>query len=544
MLAAAYLRVSKAEDGHDTIENQRPLIEKLCRERGFRVHDFYEDDDVSGKIPMERRPEGARLFADARLRAFDTVVVWRVDRLGRDTRQILNAAHDLKSVGLKVVSATEAFDTTTSAGELMFEMLASFAAHERRTILERSKAGCLRSVGEGAYHGGVVAYGYRVEGERRNARLVPNEEPFPGIGLSEAAIVRWLYHHIAVERGTTCSAAQYLNGLGVPTRYALGGFTHKRTDRAEPSGRWRPAAIYNIVTKPLYRGVWPYVTKGGETVERAVPALVEEETWHRAQAQLRQNCRFSRRNGKRDYLLRGLVRCAHCGRTYTGSETEVGGKRYPRYACHGSTAAGEKCPGAGLPAVDAEARVWEHLCSRVKDRARLIREIEKRLQEKQQDGTHLLQEREAVQRELAGKEDERGRLFSLYRRGRMEDAELDRQLDEVKAEEMALHRRLNALECDLRDIQDKEVRLHELQALAETCERLLENAHTPEEKRQTLELMVDTVWAETVERVSRCRAKVRLRVEWSLGDTCIIASNSRARVESNYTFNDLLLLAA
>ena len=76
----------------------------------FRV---YADDGISGTVPLEHRPEGSQLLKDARLGKFDQLLIYRLDRLGRDTRLILNAVADLEKLGVRVRSMTEEFDTAT-----------------------------------------------------------------------------------------------------------------------------------------------------------------------------------------------------------------------------------------------------------------------------------------------------------------------------------------------------------------------------------------------------------------------------------------------
>ena len=65
-----------------------------------------------GILPLDQRPEGTRLLADARTGKIDTLYVYRLDRLGRDPRLILNAINEFESLGVQVKSMTEEFDTT------------------------------------------------------------------------------------------------------------------------------------------------------------------------------------------------------------------------------------------------------------------------------------------------------------------------------------------------------------------------------------------------------------------------------------------------
>ncbi|MDQ3395114.1 MAG: recombinase family protein, partial [Bacteroidota bacterium] len=75
------------------------------------------------------------------LRKDDVVVVWRLDRLGRSLRHLVNTVGMFKEMGVEFISINDSIDTTTSQGRLMFNLFASFAEFERELISERTKAG-------------------------------------------------------------------------------------------------------------------------------------------------------------------------------------------------------------------------------------------------------------------------------------------------------------------------------------------------------------------------------------------------------------------
>lgn len=128
------MRVSKA-DGSQSVDLQRDALLRA----GILPEQLYEDR-ASGK--RDDRPG-----LDACLKALrdrDTLVLWKLDRLGRDLRHLINTVHSLteRGVGLKVLTGQgAAIDTTTSAGKLVFGIFASLAEFERDLIAERTKAG-------------------------------------------------------------------------------------------------------------------------------------------------------------------------------------------------------------------------------------------------------------------------------------------------------------------------------------------------------------------------------------------------------------------
>src|SRR5580693_7599192 len=191
MAVGIYVRVSTEEQRErQSIVTQREFAARYCDLHQLNVYETYADDGVSGTIPIEQRSGTIRLLDDARKGKFDQLLVFKLDRLGRDTRLILNAVAELEKHGVRVRSMTEEFDTATSTGRLMLTMLSGFAAHERDMIRERSMAGTDRLARAGAWLGGIVPYGYRKEGEDKEARIVLSDEEIPSVGISEAEVIR------------------------------------------------------------------------------------------------------------------------------------------------------------------------------------------------------------------------------------------------------------------------------------------------------------------------------------------------------------------
>ena len=129
-----YMRVSKA-DGSQTTDPQRDALLAA----GIDEEQLYQDH-ASGK--KDDRPGLAACLKS--LRAGDTLVVWKLDRLGRDLHHLVNTVHDLtaRGVGLKVLTGQgAAIDTTTAAGKLVFGIFAALAEFERELISERTVAG-------------------------------------------------------------------------------------------------------------------------------------------------------------------------------------------------------------------------------------------------------------------------------------------------------------------------------------------------------------------------------------------------------------------
>jgi DNA invertase Pin-like site-specific DNA recombinase len=129
-----YMRVSKA-DGSQTLDLQRDALLAV----GIEVDFIYED------LASGRRDDRPGLVACLKaLRDGDTLVVWKLDRLGRDLRHLINTVHDLveRGVGFRVLTGHgSSIDTTTASGKLIFGIFAALAEFERELISERTRAG-------------------------------------------------------------------------------------------------------------------------------------------------------------------------------------------------------------------------------------------------------------------------------------------------------------------------------------------------------------------------------------------------------------------
>ena len=138
MRVAIYARVSTANNGQDPAVQTRELLEYIKR-RGWELAGEYVDVGVSGT--KQGRPALDRLMVDAHRRRFDVVAVWRFDRFARSTSHLLRALETFQALGIHFVSLSEAIDTSTPAGKLVFVVLGAVAELERSLIVERVKAG-------------------------------------------------------------------------------------------------------------------------------------------------------------------------------------------------------------------------------------------------------------------------------------------------------------------------------------------------------------------------------------------------------------------
>jgi DNA invertase Pin-like site-specific DNA recombinase len=134
---ALYARVS-------TLNSQNPEMQvaelrEYAQRRGWALSGEYVDIGVSGA--KESRPELNRMLEDAHLRRFDAIVVWKLDRLGRSLKHLVNTIEDLAAYGVSFISLRDNLDLSTPSGRLMMHIIGAMAQFERELIRERVSAG-------------------------------------------------------------------------------------------------------------------------------------------------------------------------------------------------------------------------------------------------------------------------------------------------------------------------------------------------------------------------------------------------------------------
>ena len=438
--AAVYCRVStddQAERG--TIESQVEYAEKYCELNQIAIVKVYKDDGITGTIPLQERPAGAELIADAKAGLFSTLLVFKLDRLGRVTRIIINAIYDLEQYNVKLKSMTEPFDTSDPSGRFLLTILAGVADLERSNILQRMQLGANRAAAAGKWLGGIVPYGYIVNDDRF---LEVNETEIPGTGMSEADVIRLIFRLIAKEKMSSIAVAHRLNSLGIPPSYVLRGIKGKRHKHTR--GIWFTGRVLCIAKNTTYYGVHRYGKRsphGRELIEREVPAIVSKEIWDEAQEVMHSNQLTAMRNAKTKYLLRGLIKCAACGSTYVGVNAK--GSRY--YTCNGKRMykklGREKCTALAVNMDWVENEVWEDCMQYINNPNMVVEAIE----ENQGKATESAKQIRLLEMQLAECENERERVMDVYRAKLITFEEVEKQLRKVADKKSTVQFELSAL---------------------------------------------------------------------------------------------------
>jgi DNA invertase Pin-like site-specific DNA recombinase len=179
-MLVGYARVSTQDQNLDL--QRRELKKAGCKK-------IYEDT-VSGK---QANREGLALALEV-LREGDTLVVWKLDRLGRGLKQLIVLVEELEKRGVHFQSLTDSINTRTTAGRFFFHVMASLAEMERELIIERTKAG-LRAAKEMGRTGGRkrLMTDSKIESAKKLlASGIPAREVAANLGISIPTLYRWI----------------------------------------------------------------------------------------------------------------------------------------------------------------------------------------------------------------------------------------------------------------------------------------------------------------------------------------------------------------
>ena len=327
--AAGYTRVSTEEQAREGygLDAQKSAVEAYCKAQGWQLVEVYIEAGVSGKSTRGRGAL-ARMLQAADAHAFDRLVFWKLDRLSRNLRDVLDLSDRLENAGVEIVSVQEGIDAGTATGRLQRNILGTLAEFERETITERIKEALAEKARQGELLG-PIPLGYR---RLEDGRIAIEEE--------EAAFIRALFTRYAVGDVSLRELATWARGRGA------------RSTNGKPFDRLN---LRKLLANISYTGKTAYKRRSGGTlvVDGAHPAIVDDALFDRVQQargrRRRKGALNPRPFGKTPYPLSNVAKCAACGAPMSGSAGGRAGTRYMR--CSTSARGGRRaCSQRMVPA--------------------------------------------------------------------------------------------------------------------------------------------------------------------------------------------------
>jgi site-specific DNA recombinase len=349
---ATYARVSTQEQVEGTsMEFQDAQLTGYCALQNWTIINAYTDPGFSGK--NGDRPGLERLLADAKIGLFDKVLVFKLDRLARNLRLLLEIEQKLRSYGISLISVKEAIDTSSSTGKMMFQMFGMVAEWEREAIIERTSNGKLQRFKEGCWAGGKTPFGYAYD--KATKKLVVDE--------NNARTIRRIFYEYA-DGKTLYGISDRLNKDKIPAR-------------GKNSPGWRQTAIRQVLINPTYKGMavvhrYSHISDINKidlskTIQVPVPPLVDEQIWNICQERLKNNKQV-RPLSQGEFLLQGMITCGTCGYAYRAERFKD--VRY--YMCRGKMAyhhldGSPRCQSPSIKAEWLENEVWKRILEIIND---------------------------------------------------------------------------------------------------------------------------------------------------------------------------------
>ncbi|WP_414055558.1 recombinase family protein [Macrococcus equi] len=306
--AAIYARVStvsQAEEGF-SIDGQIALLKDICANNNYEVYDIYVDRGISGK--NMNRPALVQMNEDARNGMFDIIMVYKANRLARNTSDLLKMVEEYQKYNIEFISHTEKFDTTNAAGKLMLQIMASMAEYERNQIVENVILGQTKRAKNGYYNGNSLL-GYD---------KIPDDKKHLKVNKSEAEIVRRIFN-------------EYANGKGYR---AIANGLNKDGLRTKKGNPFDIAGVKYILNNVFYIGQikfqqyigWNEKRRKGYNpnpiiAEGKHEPIIEKELWDKVHRRMTEMSKKPQVHGKGTNVLTGLIRCPVCGHAHAASNT-------------------------------------------------------------------------------------------------------------------------------------------------------------------------------------------------------------------------------
>jgi len=314
-----YVRVSTEEQAQEgfSVRGQTEKLKSYALLKDWDIYDIYSDEGISGKNIVDR-PAINRLIDDIESGKVNNVLVFKVDRLTRSTRNLLELVELFEEYNCAFNSLTESIDTDTPSGRMFLKIIGIFAEFERENLVSRLKLGFERKAKEGyTLANNNISYGYdRAKGQKVQT-----------INVDESKIVQEIFSMFLDKNISMTQIAKTLNARKVLTKNDT---------------TWKPATIKQMLTNPTYIGKVRYSlsdeSKYFESDGHHEP-IISDKIFYLAQEKIKNTPYISRtKRPKADNYFCGVLVCGACGSKFTTKNiprrSKNGEKLYNRnYIC-------------------------------------------------------------------------------------------------------------------------------------------------------------------------------------------------------------------
>ena len=319
MKTALYMRVSTLEQVQEgfSLQSQKRKLIAYCEAMGWTVSNIYADEGISG-ASISKRPSCSQMLADIKNGMFENVLIVKVDRLCRNTKELLEIVEILQKYNVRLNAVDEKIDYTTDVGKMVLTMLGSFAEFERNRITQRFKEGRTQKVLQGIKSKtSSPLFGYNYE----NSHYIINH--------SEAKIVKKVFE-LALNN---VSFHEIARRISADPNYNTKNIV------------WNPDKVRRILRNPTYKGCTyngyfchDNTVNYDALIVKAVNVeqIISDEDWNNINAILKsRQGSHTRKFSLNDFTFGDVAYCGVCGKKmYAKNSKERGDKRRYYYRCN------------------------------------------------------------------------------------------------------------------------------------------------------------------------------------------------------------------
>jgi len=454
-LTAIYARVSSERQKEEkTIGSQTSELKEFAKAHGCIVPEgwIFEDEGYSGATLARPGLEHLRDLASAG--QLEVILVHSPDRLSRRYAYQVLLLEEFARKGVEV-RFLKGQAGQSPEEQLLVQFQGMIAEYERAQIAERSRRGKRHRAKSGSVNVlSAAPYGYRYlkKSDGQEACYVVDEE--------QAAVVRQIFEWYAQEGLSVGMIARRLTEQGVATR--------------KKKRRWERSVVWAMLRNPAYAGraaygktasapririTRPLRQKGGfskrcsanrerppeQWIEIAVPALVSETIFARAQERLAENQRLSRKNTRELTLLQGVLVCGQCGYSLYRTSTRTTKRQAKYYRCLGSDRwrhfMETPCGCRPIRVEDLDEAVWNQVENLLENPALIRAEIERRREESLQSNP-VEKRRHSLEQALHRYARQSDKLLDAYQEGLLGLAELRQRMPSLRKKQAAAQKEL------------------------------------------------------------------------------------------------------
>lgn len=334
--AVGYCRFSSDGQREESIDGQKRAIIKYAQEHNLIISKWYIDEACSAKTA--RRPQFQQMIKDSKLREFDTLLIYKIDRFSRDDYDTVFYKRQLRLNGVKIISVCENIDESPQ-GQILLKLLEAMAVFYSQNLATEVKKGMNENAHNCQCNGGVPPYGYMRVPRMENGQVKYSKK---GRVLHDTVLdptnseaVKLIFE-MTIQGHTRHEIMDKLNELGYKDNKGREFKNATILDRILRNERYTGVYLFNqtktVISErgTIIRGV---NEENVIRVEGGMPKIVDKESFLKVQRILAQRVHRSPSNTKEHYLLSGKIVCGECGKSYQGWKKCKEGEDYVYYKC-------------------------------------------------------------------------------------------------------------------------------------------------------------------------------------------------------------------